>query len=99
MGDMEIEDWEDENGGGDVDEEEEEIVPSADPGESGGGEGQEGGCGEETEDDIGVADAFGEEGFLDEEVQVEGGVEGEEEEDDAAEGSVVGVKFFVGETG
>lgn len=99
MGDVEVEDGEDEDGGGDVDEEEEEIILWADPGESGGAEGQEGGDGEETEDDVGVADAFGEEGFLDEEVEVEGGVEGEEDEDDAAQGAVVGVEFFVGETG
>ena len=68
MGNVEVEHWEKENGGGDVDEEEKEIVLFANPGKGAGAEGEECGNGEETEDDVGVADAFGEEGFLDKEI-------------------------------
>lgn len=36
---------------------------------------------------------------MEEEVQVEGGVEGEEKEEDTAEGTVVGVEFLMGKMG
>ncbi|KAL8979161.1 MAG: hypothetical protein Q9177_006214, partial [Variospora cf. flavescens] len=93
--DVEVEDGEEGDGERDVDGEEEEVVLPADSGEGGGAENEEAGAGKEAEDHIGVADAFEEEGFLD----VKGGVEGEENEEDTAEGAVVGVEFFVGEAG
>lgn len=74
VGDMEVEDREDGEGDGDVDDEEEEVVLSPDPGESGGAEDEEAGDGEETEDHVSVLNPLEEEGFLDEEVQVEGSV-------------------------
>ncbi|KAI4176201.1 MAG: hypothetical protein LQ348_006047, partial [Seirophora lacunosa] len=99
VGDVEVEGGQEGNGEGDVKDEEEEVVFPPDPGEGGGAEDEEAGDGQEAEDHVGVADAFEEEGFLDVEVQVEGGVEGEEEEQDAAEGAVVGVEFLVREAG
>lgn len=99
VGDVEVENWEDREGYGHVDDEEEEVVLPPNPGESCRAEDEEAGDGEETEDHVAVLNSLDEEGFLDEEVQVEGSVQGEEQEHDSAEGTMVGVEFFVGETG
>ena len=68
MGDVEVKDWKDENGGGDMNDKEEEVICLADPGEGGGAEGEEGGDGKETENHVRVTNPFDEEGFLDEEI-------------------------------
>lgn len=68
MGDVEVKDWEDEDGGSDMNDKEEKVISLADPGEGGGAKGKEGGDGEETKDHVQVTNPFGEEGFLDEEV-------------------------------
>ena len=81
-----------------MNDEEQEIIPLSYTGKGCGANCEETRYGEETENDIAVLDAFKEEGLLDVEVEVEGGVEGEENEDYPAEGTVVGVEFFVGET-
>lgn len=79
--------------------EEEAVGPGTNDGECGSVDQKGGTDGCQAEYDVHVLNAFDEKRVLDIEVQVERGMDGHESCDNSTEEAVVGVQFFVGETG